>query len=275
MDRAAPGDRAALEAALQRAVREARERWPTLALEESAFVAAIAEFSSADADPLSALASLHAADFYLARACLAGCAVAQRELVRLHLARVREWVAHVDRSEAFADDVRQEASRRLLLADGGAKLATYSGRGALGAFIRVFVTRVALKMKKGRPEVRYDEAAAGPARDLDPEVALLKRRFAKEFKEAIRATLANLERDERNVLKLHHLDGLSIDEVAAAYQVSRATAARWLAKARKRILVETERALAARLGNRAPSAASLLALIQSQLDESIMTGLRR
>ena len=75
--------------------------------------------------------------------------------------------------------------------------------------------------------------------------------------------------DERAVLKLHYLDGLSIDEVGVAYRVSRATAARWLAKARARVVDETQRRLSEKLGRSAPNADSLLAMVQSELHLSL------
>ena len=67
--------------------------------------------------------------------------------------------------------MRQEASRRLFVAsDRPAELGGYSGRGALGAYVRVFVTRLARKMKRGKAEGRHLELPiALEAPDLDPE----------------------------------------------------------------------------------------------------------
>src|SRR5689334_9841943 len=60
------------------------------------------------------LADLHAADLFLAWACLEGDPVAWRELSRLYLARVPQWVARIDPSPAFADEVRQRIAERML-----------------------------------------------------------------------------------------------------------------------------------------------------------------
>ncbi len=235
--------------------------------------------------------ALHAEDLYLALGCLEGSRDAVRAFTDTYLARVPSYVSRVDRSPVFADEVRQELARKLLVGGGEtleAKLATYTGRGPLGGFVRVSAVRVAQNMKcaTARPTETLDEGrggghAAGP--DLDPEMTLLKRRYARDFEEAFRATLASLEKDERSVLRMHHIDGLSIEEVGAAFRVSRATAARWLAKARARIVEETERRLRERLRGAAadpagpdsgPHVHSLLALVRSQLDLSISRHLR-
>lgn len=264
---------------VENAVRVAREAWPDVELPGEAFAERLGEVISRESgDLVGEVARVQAADLFLAHACLAGVDAANRAIARLHFARVNEWVSHVDRSHAFADDVRQEAYRRLLLGDEGpGKLVDYTGRGALGAFIRVFVTRLARKMKRRKSEsAAHDEPFERlEAPDLDPEVALLKKRYAKEFSDAFRAVLTTLEPDERNVLKLHYLDGLSIEEVGMAYRVSRATAARWLAKAKQRVTDETARVLSERLGTSSPGAATLFGLVESQLGTSQLCHLRR
>lgn len=253
----------------------ATRHYPDVHVDLPAFARRLGELVSAGGD----LSKVNVADLYLAFACVQGDHAAIRTFSHVHLPRIREWVAHVDGSPAFADDVRQEVSRRLLVGhEGPPQLGGYSGRGALGAFVRVFATRLALKMRRrkaDRPDRHREEPDGGlPSPDLDPELALLRRKFAREFAEAFRTALAELGPDERNVLKLHYLDGLSIDEVGVAYRVSRATAARWLAKARGRVADETRRLVAERLGPSAPNGASLLALVQSQLDASLMKMLR-
>jgi RNA polymerase sigma-70 factor (ECF subfamily) len=108
-----------------------------------------------------------------------------------------------------------------------------------------------------------------PAGAADPELDYLKTRCKDDFREAFVHALGSLTTDERNALRLHHLDGLTLDETAAVCQVGRATAARWLANARARILRETERRLTARLALEGRDVDSMLRLVQSQLDVSI------
>jgi RNA polymerase sigma-70 factor, ECF subfamily len=263
-------DRVAVANALEEAFAAARAAHPKILLDADRFAAAIAKTIETDA-VIEDLARMQLTDFYIAQACVAGDPAAQIVVEKVHLSRVKEWIGSWDGRDAFAADVHQEAARRLLVSDGGLpQIAGYTARGALGAFIRVYVTRLARKMRRGKAEGPHAEPSpALRAPDLDPEVALLRRRFAREFADAFKATLLELTTDERNVLKLHYLDGLSIEEVGAAYQVSRATAARWLAKARERVLSATRERLVERLGTSAPNAASLLSIAQAEIGASL------
>src|SRR3954469_5110678 len=154
--------------------------------------------------------------------------------------------------------------------DAAGKLSLYTGRGPLGAWLRVAAIREAQNGKRrGRRTVDANDVAL-VATHHDLEVALLKQRYAKEFTEAFKAVLVTLSADERNVLRLHYLDGLTIEEVGKTYRVSRATAARWIASARDTIIERTQASLGDRLGDSAPHAASMLAFVKSQLDLSLV-----
>ncbi len=258
------------EAVLQNVAVEAAAVWPKVKLDRALFVAHLRDRLPED-DPAKALERLHGSDLYLACACLHGDRTAWRELDRTHLSRVNEFVARIDRSPSFADEIRQRLAEKLLHdADGGsAKLALYTGRGPLGAWLRVAAIREAQNAKRGgRPNVDADEVPLA-APDQDPEIQLLKRRYAAEFKEAFQSVLVSLSPDERNVIRLHYLDGLTIEEVGKAYRVSRATAARWIADARGKIVERIQKTLGDRMGKNSPRAESLLAFVQSQLDMSL------
>ena len=83
------------------------------------------------------------------------------------------------------------------------------------------------------------------------------------------ATLAALPADERTVLRMHYLDGLNIDRIGVVFNVHRATVARWIARTRDALLAETKRRLGERLRVTGRELASLMGLVQSQLDVSI------
>jgi RNA polymerase sigma-70 factor (ECF subfamily) len=225
----------------------------------------------------AALAELRPAELYLAFACLRRDEDAWRELDRAYLAKVPEFVARVERSPAFADEVRQRLSEKLAGDDGEAneaKLAQYSGRGSLKAWLRIAAIREAHTIvRAGKRAVDADAVplrAGGP----DPEIALLKQRSAAAFRRAFEEVLSGLSDDDRTLLRLHYIDGLTIDEVGKAFRVSRASAARLLAAARERIVKRVERALRDQLGANAPGAHSLLELVESQLDLSILRHFR-
>lgn len=257
------------EAELRRVANDAAAAWPGVALPLDVFVTHLRERLE-HGDDGAALAKLHAADLYLACACIHGDEQAWRELERQHLQRVPSFIARIDASPAFADDVKQRLGEKLLKdADGPGKLALYTGRGPFGAWLRVAAIREAQNGKRrGRKTVDANDVAL-VASDHDPEVQLLKQRFAKEFTDAFKAVIVTLSSDERNVLRLHYLDGLTIEEVGKTYRVSRATAARWIASARDTIIERTQAALGDRLGDSAPRPQSMLAFVKSQLDLSL------
>ncbi len=258
----------ALDGAIEKTARAAAESWPRVTLSHAVFVAHLRD--RLGDDPARALERVHAADLFLVCACLHGDRHAWRELDRLHLARVHEWIARIDRAPAFADEVRQRLAEKLLRDESGQpKLALYTGRGPLGAWLRVAAVREAQNARRGaKPAVDADELPlASP--DEDPEIKLFKRKYSKEFKDAFQGVLATLSSDERNVLRLHYLDGMTIEEVGKAYRVSRATAARWIADAKDKITRAVNASLENKLGRNGPGANTILAFVRSQLDMSL------
>jgi len=259
-----------LEDLLARFVDEAVRAWPGIHVGAADFAAYVRE-RLPEVAPEAALAELRAADLFLAFGCLRGDADAWRELDRSYLARTGDYVASIDRAPAFVDEVRQRLSEKLTSsANGASKLAQYSGRGPLGAWLRIAAIREAHSILRGRKRVVDADDVPLRAGGVDPEIELLKRRSAEDFKLAFAEVMAGLPDDDRTLLRLHYIDGLTIDEVGKAFRVSRASAARLLAQARERIVKRVERALRDRLGPNAPHAMSLLDLVQSQLDISIV-----
>jgi RNA polymerase sigma-70 factor (ECF subfamily) len=72
------------------------------------------------------------------------------------------------------------------------------------------------------------------------------------------------------LLRLHHVESLNIDELAPIFQIHRATVARRLAKAREEISERTRSLLVSRLRLSESECASIMGMILSQLDISIV-----
>ncbi len=104
---------------------------------------------------------------------------------------------------------------------------------------------------------------------IDPELALIKRRYGAAFQDALRDAFASLAEEERNVLRLHFLDGLNLDAIARALRMSRATAGRRMISGRARVLEETLRLLGERLPASPAELQSLLEIVRSKLDLSL------
>ncbi|WPB80080.1 sigma-70 family RNA polymerase sigma factor [Archangium violaceum] len=266
--RALPG----LEEALAGLVRQAREAWPEVGMDARAFLAYVAERLPSTGEAREVLASLRAGDFFLAFACVRGEARALEALDAHVLSLVGTWLPREE--SALVDELRQLLRQRLLVPveEAPPKLASYSGRGPLGQWVRAVALRLHIDRQRAAPRERsLEEAPAALAERLgaDPELAFIRERHQEDFRVAFRAALGRLEARERNLLRLHHVHGQSMDEVSATYQAPRSTVARWIARARERLLTLTREELTARLGLTPDELDSLLRLVRSQLDVSL------
>lgn len=233
------------------------------------FAAHLAAHRPAELAVTDQLASWCLDDIYLAAACVAGDPGAvqaiEREIIPIIDLALLGWEAPV------IDETRQQLRAQLIVdhAGRGPLLAQYSGRGALRRWIRVVAAREASK-------VRARDRAATPVEDDalfdavvpagDPVLSAVKHDAATAFRAAFLATLGELERRERTVLRLHVLDGLTIDEIAPMYDVHRATVARWIGAAKQTVLDRTRRRLMHDLRLDAGEVDSLIRLVHSRIE---------
>ena len=96
---------------------------------------------------------------------------------------------------------------------------------------------------------------------LSPEAAALKHRYGAAFQKALTASVAELEPEVVNLLRLVAVEGLQTAQLAKLFRLDRATVKRRVASARKRVVESTR----ARLGLSPSEFRSLAALVQSQL----------
>jgi RNA polymerase sigma-70 factor (ECF subfamily) len=101
--------------------------------------------------------------------------------------------------------------------------------------------------------------------DLDGDGA----RQLSRLREALEASMGALEARDRMLLKLHYLDGASLDRLAVFSGVHRATVARWLAELRRRIIAEVGTYLGARFGTRPSELRSLWRLYGAEVQVSL------
>jgi RNA polymerase sigma-70 factor (ECF subfamily) len=261
---------------LERLAADCREAWPAIGADPRAFLADLAERLPQGAEAEEALDAIEVRDLYLAWACVAGDPAALEAFDRAILSQVPAFVARVDSSPAFADEVLQEVRETLLVAAAGkpAGLSRYTGSGELGGFVRVVAVRAALRLRRrrqpGHPSSQHQLRAAE-----DPELDYLKVRYRPAFEQAFAAALASLSTREKLLLKLHAIDGLGIDKIAAIYRLHRSTAARRLAGIRRKLRERTQRELQQRLRLTPAEFESLLTLVRSQLWVSLGSALQR
>src|SRR4029077_18141380 len=108
----------------------------------------------------------------------------------------------------------------------------------------------------------------------DPMLSQLKAEYRTEFATALREAIGELTAEDLASLRQQIVDQLSIDEIGAAFGVHRATAARWLLRARGALVTATRGRLAPRLKLSVEEIDSVIRLVQSQLDASVIRYLR-
>lgn len=264
-----PDSDAALAGALRDAIGAAREQWPALDLDEEEFVIYLAQrVGAVDA---TGLRGLHASDLYLCCGCALGDPRSLRSFEERLVPEAAAALARAGITTELRDEVLQQLRMRLFVPDseGRARILDYSGRGALVSWLRVAVVRIALNLRESQR--RYvqvepdDELFEALPAAPDPEFLFLKSAYREPCRAALKEAVAALPELERTLLYLQFIDGLGIDQIGALYQVSRATAARWLVHARGSLLRETQRRLAAQLKISPEEATRLIREVQSQL----------
>jgi RNA polymerase sigma-70 factor, ECF subfamily len=193
-----------------------------------------------------------------------------------YLTIVPHYLARLDRSPAFADEVRQRLRERLFVGEAGeaARLASYSGRGPLGTWVRVAAIRLALNLRRSDREASL-QPGDEPMIAGDPELLLLRHRHRADFNAAFALAVAALTVEQRQLLRLHFLDAVSLGEIAALHHVDKSTISRRLQVARDELLVETERCLRDRLRLGDGEAGSLIRLLRSQFGDVSVARLLR
>ena len=221
--------------------RQAEQRWPGVSLPFETFCEHVEERADGR-DP----ESLSTDDLYLALACARGDTRAIAHFEESVLARIHVVLRRVDPRPDFVDEIRQTLRERLLVSRDGAeaKLLDYSGRGPLSVWVNVTAIRTALNARRGEArkgkhfEVDWGKALAA-ADTGDPELEAFKAKHREQFEQAIASACAELDERQKTLLRLHFLDGLSVDRIGKVYGVHKATAARWVVKARDRLHAAT------------------------------------
>ncbi|HKO90119.1 MAG TPA: hypothetical protein VJU61_03140 [Polyangiaceae bacterium] len=264
----------ALEGALRAYVEAAQQRWPEFGIEALEFVRYAGRHArDGRLQPLA-----HAADLLLACACSqgleSGIAAFQRELGPV----IDRVLAHRKASADVAADARQIVQERLLVGDASQGLApkidAYLGAGPLRSWVATTAATTLLSLRRaaGRRREQPEDSGGGAAlgERVDPELDHLKLRYKPEVEQALVEALEQLSARERTLLRLHLGERLSIDALGSMYSVNRATAARWVAAARRALVKNALDGLGKRLQLSETECHSLVALVRSQLDISLV-----
>lgn len=220
------------------------ELWPAVRVEPGALGTFLNE-RRAEGD---ALGRLHLEDLALAWACVERQSLAQSALVTAMRPALRRVLS---RAGSDCDELEARVLARLLGHEGASPgLQRYAGLGRLQNFVMVTAMRALLDWQRaGRHAMKIED---DPWLELAVDVASDERGpgqrseragLEPHLREALESAIASLPVRQRNVLRLHYLEGVSADALGQMYGVHRATTTRWLVDARAHVSAEVERHL--------------------------------
>ena len=252
-------------------IEAAHAAWPTVSIAPRAFFDYLAE-RLPQSGVEQALPSRHIADLYLACGCARGDGAALDLLEARFLSQVRAFLSGIDTSPDFVDEVRQALREHLLVGREGRApcIADYTGRGALAHWIRVSAQRIALNLRRGR-KPRAELADDNAVTSRNPELDYLRKHSQGEFSKALRGALATLTVHERNLMRLHFVDGLSTTEIAPLFHAHRTTIRRQINECQARLILHIRDSLRARLRLSESQVDSLMREGRKSLELSLST----
>ena len=238
------------------------------------FFAHLGHIVANNASGVTAIAELAIEDLYLAYACAQRDPVALVAFEQSYLPELRAALAKMRIPRDRHDDARQLIWQKLFVGtNSNPRILDFAGRGGLKHWVRVTVVRSLLddlrRNKRVAEPVADDFVLGIVSPDADPEMEHLKRLYRHEFRTAFEEAVVALSAEERNVLRCYYTESMTVDQIAAAFGIHRATAARRVARAREGLVAETRRRLGERLALSGDELMSVIRLIESNLHVSV------
>ena len=262
-------DRRAVQALVERARAEHSE----LQVDLVAFARRVGECVAEDES--TTLDNIRADELYLAFACTTKDTRAIERFRQVFGADIDRVLERARSTGTPREELRQSVEVKLFAGrDGTPHIAKYGGRGSLQGWVRVVVSRMVIDHMRSHAadaeapvEPTFAEALGDVG--LDPGLQLLRERYRDDVHGAIEQAFGALTQKERRLLRGALLERLGTDDLGAMYGVHRTTAARWVDKARLRLVELTHAALRERLGGEEATVRGLVALVRSQLEVSV------
>jgi RNA polymerase sigma-70 factor (ECF subfamily) len=262
-----------LEDSLREAIVRGTAAYPDITIDEEIVAAHLGNHADESRAPSEWLPVRNVPDVLLACGILHGDGAALDVFERRVVPAMRAAARRLMNDDDLAGEIVAGVREKLVVGTDarGPRIGDYGGHGELVVWARVITIRAALgQLRKQQRLVDIDDhlwEMVSPS--ADPALALVRRESAVLIKTAFHDGLAALSPRQRNLLRQHLLDGLTIDELGAIYQVHRVTAARWLTAARSDLWSHTRRRLRQTLGLSDSAIGHMLDEIRSTLDLSI------
>jgi RNA polymerase sigma-70 factor, ECF subfamily len=261
-----------LDSVLAELTESARLAWPEVDLPASIFLAHWASRIEVPVDSALELNAYDTESLYLVTGCLQSNAAALEAFEARYLAPLKRILQSMRLSVDEVQDVSQELRVLLLVStdDKPGKLATYSGRGGLAGWLRVSAVRLGVRRTQKRVSIEESHALeVALEQDTDVETAYLKRLYGTFFRGALSNALKALSDDDKTLLAQHYIDNVTLEHLAAAHRVHRSTVIRWLARAKERLVADTEQALKAHANLDTAECRSVMRRVRADLDVSV------
>jgi RNA polymerase sigma-70 factor, ECF subfamily len=222
-----------LEQAAAHAYHAGRTTWPGLSIDLSAFQGWVHQ-AGIEIEALRERGD----ELYLVAGCVAQDPEAHQAFERRYLTPLHQNVGRIALSADQADELRQQLRVTLLLGT-QPKIGTFRGQGPLGAWVQVCAVRLALKLGAAQDRMASPDASLLEglvSHDADQELLAAKSQYRDAFQSALEECFTSLPDRQKTLLRMHFLEGMSIDEMGQVFHVHRATIARWLVAIRREVL---------------------------------------
>jgi RNA polymerase sigma-70 factor (ECF subfamily) len=232
--------------------------WPAIKLDAEDFAGYLAERNL----PPDAV---NGGDLYLACACLRQIPAATRAFDTTYMTQLPAYVSRLRMEPELLEELGQHLREKLLVGP-TPKLTEYMGKGKLGAWVRVVSVRAAIDLMRTRGPEPVDLLRPLPASVTSPELQALRNRYRPQYEAAFAAALDALSPDQREIMRLHFVDGLTLEEIGRRFSVNRSTILRRLSTSTQALMVHMRQQLSTALGVTTNELNSLTELLRSDLE---------
>jgi RNA polymerase sigma-70 factor (ECF subfamily) len=184
-----------------------------------------------DLDLAARVEKLSIDDVYLAYGCLIGIPGAIASFARTYLPRIDEYLRCLPRARLHRDEVQRRLEDLLLLPQNGAppRIGQYRGRAPLDHFVAAVARNAALTLlrseRRGQHVVDIDRLAL-PANGTDEPGRYASGLYEAVVRDAVRSSLATLDRRQRTTVRLHLSGGVTFTQIARMLRVHQSTVSR-------------------------------------------------
>jgi RNA polymerase sigma-70 factor (ECF subfamily) len=255
-----------LDQAAALAYHAGRSAWPELRLDLSTFQRWV-RVAGIEQEALTERGD----ELYLVAGCVARAPEAYQAFERRYLSLLNQSVGRISLSADQADELRQQMRVTLLLGD-QPKIGTFRGQGPLGAWVQVCAVRLALKMGAAQERLAGPDASLLEglvSQEADQELLAAKSQYRDTFQAALEECFSGLPSRQKTLLRMHFLDGMSIDEMGQVFHVHRATIARWLVAIRREVLETICQKISLRLHTSSSEFRSMVRLVDGDVRLSL------